>query len=88
MVVVETPTCLLQNGKISFLNFLEDSNGFVWAGTPDGLSRFEEEAIPLLFERKEGDPNSLPHNYITELFEDKHQQLWVGTSRGFLVFSH
>ena len=56
---------------------LQTSDGYLWAGTPDGLACFDG----VQFHRY-GVPNGLPHTGITALLEDRHGILWVGTEHG------
>lgn len=70
------PTCIYQ-----------DSYGFVWIGTWDGLYRFDGYACKL-YEHKPGDTTSLPSNFIAyhAFHEDKDSNLWIATfNSGFVM---
>lgn len=59
----------------------QDSRGFIWIGTRNGLNRYDGYDIRTFF----NDPknaNSLTDNYITSIFEDNKQNLWIGTKGG------
>ncbi|MCB1051870.1 MAG: GHKL domain-containing protein [Acidobacteria bacterium] len=64
---------------------LEDHLGRVWAGTyGQGLWLFSGSQEPLVFTHRDGDPDSLSHDDIRSLFEDRSGLLWIGTRRGGL----
>ena len=60
---------------------IQDSDGYVWIGTNDGLNRYNGSEIKV-FDSNDGDENSIISNYITALAEDKNKNLWVGTDEG------
>lgn len=56
---------------------LQDSRGFMWFGTRNGLCRYDGYDIKVY--RNENNPNSLSGNWIMSLEEDKSGNIWVGT---------
>ncbi|WLT32415.1 two-component regulator propeller domain-containing protein [Geothrix sp. PMB-07] len=60
---------------------LQDSRGFLWFGTEDGLNRYDGVRFKV-FRREEGNPASLGGNWVTSLVEDPHRNLWIGTMAG------
>ena len=90
-----TVTCFTQNlplGKItvedglsnSYVNcLLQDSFGFIWFGTDDGLNRFDGYDIKV-YRNVSDDSTSLSDNVIWSLFEDRDRFLWIGTKTGKL----
>jgi signal transduction histidine kinase/ligand-binding sensor domain-containing protein/DNA-binding response OmpR family regulator len=56
----------------------QDSFGFIWIGTYDGLNRFDGFNI-VDFSSKTNIAESLSSNRITCLFEDSKKRLWIGT---------
>ena len=60
---------------------LQDSRGFLWFGTQDGLNRYDGHEF-VVYHPEEGNPNSLSNNTVRALYEDRAGQLWVGTEDG------
>jgi len=62
----------------------EDGQGFLWIGSPGGLSRWDG----YRFRVYQADPQrdgALPDNYIQALHGDARGRLWVGTSSAGLL---
>ncbi|NDW19113.1 response regulator [Dysgonomonas sp. 216] len=59
---------------------LEDSKGFIWAGTLDGLNRYDGYQI-ITYKPKIGSMNSLEDHRIKDVYEDKNNYLWIKTYR-------
>jgi ligand-binding sensor domain-containing protein len=62
---------------------LQDSKGFMWFGTADGLNRYDGYDFKV-YKNIVGDSTSLPNNYITTICEDSKGALWVGSLGGGL----
>src|SRR6185312_5660441 len=58
---------------------VQDSKGFIWIATKNGLQRFDGIRF-LNFKHREGDTTSIPHNNIMRLCFDKKDRLWIITS--------
>lgn len=65
---------------------LQDSKGYIWFGTHDGLNRYDGYSFTV-FKNIPYDSLSLNNNQITALFEDRRGTLWVGTQNGLHRFN-
>lgn len=63
--------------------FLEDSKGFLWIGTKDGLNRFDGYEFKH-YKYNFASNNTVSDNFIYCLEEDKKGNIWVGTSQSGL----
>lgn len=59
----------------------QDSKGYMWFGTADGLNRFDGHEFKV-YRYNLNDDNSLTSNYINSIIEDKQGFLWIGTTKG------
>ncbi len=57
---------------------LQDQTGFLWAGTQDGLNRYDGYSFKV-FRNEAGNAGSLPDNDVRSLCETRDGALWVGT---------
>lgn len=64
---------------------LEDSRGFTWFGTPNGLNKYEGSNFTV-YRNRVDDPHSLAANEVHALYEDKQGRLWVGTGSGLCYY--
>ena len=62
---------------------LQDSQGYMWFGTEDGLNRYDGYNFTVKRHDPE-DPVSLSDGWITALVEDVSGTLWIGTREGGL----
>jgi len=63
-------------------SILQDSEGFIWIGTTNGLSRFDGIEFKNL--KKDKGPQE---NVINSLLEDREGNIWVGGRKGLNCFS-
>ncbi len=62
-------------------SIFQDSKGYIWIGTKDGLNRYDGERIKIYncsFKNK----NTLSSTYITDIKEDYDGNIWIGTDHG------
>lgn len=64
---------------------MQDSKGFMWFGTRDGLNRFDGYSFKV-FKHEEGNKFSVGNNFISSLCEDKTGRIWVGTNKGLYSY--
>jgi ligand-binding sensor domain-containing protein/signal transduction histidine kinase len=60
---------------------LQDSKGFIWVGTQDGLNRYDGYSF-VAYEPNPHDSTSIAGNYIYTLYEDMSGVLWIGSNKG------
>ncbi len=61
----------------------QDSKGFMWFGTENGLNRYDGHSFKI-YKHVSKDPFSISDNMIFSIFEDLSGILWVGTRSGGL----
>lgn len=63
------------------LNVYQDSRGFLWIGTMDGLNRFDGQKFEI-YRHNPADSTTLSDSFIHGIFERSDGMLWVGTRDG------
>ena len=69
----------LSNSTIEAI--FQDSRGFIWIGTRDGLNRYDGHEM-MVYRNDPADSSSLSNSYIRCIYEDNEHRLWVGTING------
>ena len=59
----------------------QDSKGYIWIGTNDGLDRYNGYEFKH-YKHDKYDKNSIANNYIVDIIEDKNEYIWVSTIGG------
>jgi len=62
---------------------LQDSKGFLWFGTEDGLNRWDGYTFEV-FRHNPDVPDSLSNNMVRAIYEDDSGTIWIGTRGGGL----
>lgn len=70
--------------QISVLDILQDSKGYMWFATRNGLNRYDGKNF-VVYKNDPKDSLSLSNNHIYCLAEDYNQNLWIGTFHGLNV---
>ncbi|HEY6625637.1 MAG TPA: SpoIIE family protein phosphatase, partial [Ignavibacteriaceae bacterium] len=55
----------------------QDSNGFLWISTADGLNRFDGNKM-VVFKNDPNDSTTIPNNYCGAISEDSEGMIWIG----------
>ncbi|TCR13082.1 two component regulator with propeller domain [Sphingobacterium sp. JUb78] len=74
-----------QISNSSVKSIFQDSQGYMWFGTFDGLNRYDGYEIKA-YRNQLNQTNSLPHNYIYCIVEDQLKKLWIGTGQGVAIY--
>lgn len=64
---------------------LQDSKGFIWFGTRDGLNKYDGYKFTV-YKNDPDNPNSIVDNYINAMVEDSHGYIWIATWNGLSRF--
>lgn len=70
----------------SVLTMYQDTNGFMWVGTYDGLNRYDGYEFKV-YRNRLGDATSLISNNVYCLSGDTENNIWIGTSKGSCVLN-
>ncbi|MBV9988886.1 MAG: response regulator [Chitinophagaceae bacterium] len=62
---------------------LQDSRGFMWFGTRDGLNKYDGYQFTV-YKNNLDDPATISNNFITNIIEDKAGVIWIATWGGGL----
>ena len=73
----------LPNSQVNHI--YQDSNGFIWVATENGLARFDGRDF-LTFRYRRDKADALASDLVLTVFEDSRGTLWTGTSMGLQTF--
>ncbi len=65
---------------------LQDSQGFLWFGTWNGLCRYDGYNFEIFDNQAASSNGSLRDNFIYSMAEDAYGNLWMGTSQGLQTY--
>lgn len=60
---------------------LQDSRGFMWFGTEDGLNKYDGYTFTVYLHDM-STPTTISDSTVTKIFEDSQGRLWFGTASG------
>ncbi|WP_375559524.1 two-component regulator propeller domain-containing protein [Bernardetia sp. OM2101] len=64
---------------------IQDSEGYLWIGTDDGLNRYNAYDVTIFRHNRE-DSLSIVDNQINAIYEDTNHNIWIGTIAGVSIF--
>ena len=67
-------------------SIVQDSHGFMWFGTANGLAKYDGYRFTV-YQHDIENPDSISSNEILYVFEDSQKMLWVGTDAGLNRFN-
>ena len=78
----------IENGlsQSSVETLIQDSKGYIWLGTNDGLNRYDGYNFKV-YKHDRNVSNSIINNYILSIEEDKENNIWIGTADGLSKIS-
>ena len=62
-------------------SIFQDSKGYIWIGTEDGLNRYDGERIKI-YNCSFNNKNTLSSTYINDIKEDHYGNIWIATDHG------
>ena len=71
--------------QLTTLSIYQDSQGFMWFGTRNGLNRYDGYTFEV-FRNNPKNTNSISDNHISAITEDHDGCLWIGTNEGLNCF--
>ncbi|WP_338761300.1 two-component regulator propeller domain-containing protein [Bernardetia sp. ABR2-2B] len=64
---------------------IQDSEGYIWIGTDDGLNRYNAYDVTIFRHNRE-DSLSIIDNQVKAIYEDTNHNIWIGTIAGVSIF--
>jgi ligand-binding sensor domain-containing protein len=65
----------------AILAIAQDTQGFLWFGTEDGLNKYDGYQFTV-FKHDPDDPASLVDSFVSEILVDGNGEIWIGTRSG------
>lgn len=95
LYLLATLTAGAQEGKLYTVNqelsssminqVYQDREGIIWISTEEGLNRYDGAKFTI-FKNEEGNPQSLPYNYVRCTFESSKGEFFIGTLNGIYLY--
>jgi len=74
-------------GSNAVNSVVQDSTGFIWLGTSNGLQRYDGVKY-LTFKHEHNNPRSIPENAVEQVLIDKTNRIWLLFASGRLGIFH
>ncbi|WP_281310092.1 two-component regulator propeller domain-containing protein [Flavobacterium flavigenum] len=65
----------------------QDSKGYIWIASEDGLNRYDGAKF-ITYKHIKNNPGSVLNNYVKTIFEDRNKNLFFGFINGLQVYNH
>ena len=72
--------------QVDVSSIIQDSRGFMWIGTGNGLNRYDGYKF-INYSHDPDNKNSLTNNVINDLAEDRNGNIWIATKGGLNKFN-
>lgn len=69
----------------SVWDIIQDSEGFLWFGTQNGLDRYDGKHFKT-YRHQADDSLSIGNNFVHSILEDSNNRMLVGTSKGLYLY--
>lgn len=73
----------LSNNTIN--SIVQDSTGFIWIGTIEGLNRYDGNNF-VKYRKDLEDSSSLLNNYVQSMYVNKDGKIWISTDGGLNIY--
>lgn len=73
--------------QLSVSCIFQDSKGFLWFGTRDGLNRYDGYNFEV-FKNDPTDSTTISNNNISSIVEDKQGNIWIATEKGLNCYHY
>ena len=70
----------------SVYDIYQDSKGFMWFGTEDGLNKYDGQSITV-YGAHTDQRNLLANKWVEQIFEDKSGMIWLGSRSGLTRYN-
>ncbi len=70
----------------SVYNIYQDSKGFMWFGTEDGLNKYDGQTITV-YGATTDQHNILANKWVEQVYEDRSGMIWIGSRGGLTKYN-
>ena len=73
--------------QMSVSSIFQDSKGFLWFGTRNGLNRYDGYSFEV-FQNDLADSSTISNNNIGSIVEDRNGNIWIATENGLNCYNY